>query len=247
MFNQSRKEVDVHDSTALAPNSTGSPFDAIRQVRPDGSEFWSARALMPLLGYSAWRNFRVPLERAMTSAGNQGHDVIVNFAGSRKASRTNPAEDFQLSRFAAYLVAMNGDPNKPEVAEAQAYFAIRTREAETRPASQLDILRAAIDQIEVAQREASEAKQIAERSEARLDAIEGRHDWFSALGYARLHRIPNTSSQFLKRVGSHATSVAKARGISPVKVPHQLFGEVNSYPAWIWEIAFDGFKEGDVA
>lgn len=243
----------MHDSTALA-TTAGSPFDAIRQVRPDGTEFWSARDLMPLLGYSAWRNFRVPLERAMASASNQGHDVTMNFAGSRKASRTNPAEDFQLSRFAAYLVAMNGDPNKPEVAAAQAYFAIRTREAEaqavqvpSRPASQLDILRAAIDQIEEAQREASEAKEIAERSEARLDAIEGRHDWFSALGYARLHRIQNTSSKFLQRVGAQATSIAKARGISPVKVPHQLFGEVNSYPAWVWEIAFNGFEEGDVA
>ncbi|RDI32400.1 P22-like antirepressor protein [Rhodococcus sp. AG1013] len=115
------------------------------------------------------------------------------------------------------------------------------------PANQLDILRAAIDQIEVAQREASEAKEIANRSEARLDAIEGRHDWYSALGYARLNRITNTSTKFLNKVGRQASSIAKARGITPVKVPHQLFGEVNSYPAWIWEIAFDGFAEGDAA
>jgi DNA-damage-inducible protein D len=124
---------DVNHSNALELFNGQSPFDQIRQVRADGAEFWSARDLMPIMGYTAWRNFRVPLERAMTSAGNQGHDVIANFAGSRKASRTNPAEDFQLSRFAAYLVAMNGDPNKPEVAAAQAYFAIRTREAEVAP------------------------------------------------------------------------------------------------------------------
>lgn len=64
-------------------------------------------------------------------------------------SSTKPAENFELSRFAAYLVAMNGDPNKSEVAAAQAYFAIRTREAETAPAtvtelSRLDILKLAI-------------------------------------------------------------------------------------------------------
>lgn len=123
----------MNDSNALELFNGQSPFDQIRQVRVDGAEFWSARDLMPIMGYTAWRNFRVPIERAMTSAGNQGHDVIANFAGSRKVSRTNPAEDFQLSRFAAYLVAMNGDPNKPEVAAAQAYFAIRTREAEVAP------------------------------------------------------------------------------------------------------------------
>lgn len=243
----------MHDSTALAPNSTGSPFDAIRQVRPDGTEFWSARDLMPMLGYDQWRNFERCITEARRAAEIAG--ASDQFADSSKLVPTGSGAkravvDVHLTRYAAYMVAMSCDGRKPEVAEAKTYFAIRTREAEmqpTKPANQLDILRAAIDQIEVAQREASEAKQIAERSEARLDAIEGRHDWFSALGYARLHRIPNTSSQFLKRVGSQATSVAKARGISPVKVPHQLFGEVNSYPAWVWEIAFAGFEEGDVA
>lgn len=110
-----------------------SPFDAIRQVRADGSEFWSARDLMSLMGYSAWRNLLVPIGRAMQSAANQGMDVAKHFAESRKVSASGPdQQDFSLSRMAAYLVAMNGDPNKPEVAAAQAYFAIRTREAEVR-------------------------------------------------------------------------------------------------------------------
>lgn len=115
-----------------------SPFDAIRQTREDGSEFWSARDLMPLLGYSAWRNFMVPLQRAMTTAANQGHDAAKHFAGSRKVAESGPdAADFELSRFAAYLVAMNGDPNKPAVAAAQAYFAVKTREAEIAPVREL--------------------------------------------------------------------------------------------------------------
>ncbi|ASN72032.1 hypothetical protein 7S2_39 [uncultured Caudovirales phage] len=245
----------MSDTTGLATITTGSPFDEIRRVRPDGTEFWSARELQPFMGYSKWQDFQNAIERAKAAAANAGHDAGTLFTQVNQlmdAGNLGPQQriDYELPRFACYLTFLNGDPRKPEVAAAQAYFAIRTREAETqpaKPANQFDILRAAIDQIEVAQREASEAKQIAERSEARLDAIEGRHDWFSALGYARLQRIPNTSSKFLQRVGSHATSVAKARGISPVKVPHQLFGEVNSYPAWIWEIAFEGFKEGDVA
>lgn len=109
-----------------------SPFDAIRETRLDGSEFWSARMLMPLLGYSTWQHFEVPLHRAIRSAENQNHDVATLFTASRKNNTGGrPQIDYELSRFAAYLVAMNGDPNKPEVAAAQAYFAIRTREAET--------------------------------------------------------------------------------------------------------------------
>lgn len=104
--------------------------------------------------------------------------------------------------------------------------------------NQFDILRAAIDRLEESERVANEAKAIAERTDARLDGIEGRHDWFSALGYARLNKIENTSSQFLQRVGGQASRIAKSHGVDPIKVPHYLYGEVNSYPAWVWELAF---------
>lgn len=106
--------------------------------------------------------------------------------------------------------------------------------------STFDILRAQIDQLETAQRTADEAKALAVKTEARLDAIEGRHDWFSALGYARLNGIANTSTQNLNKMGRQASIVAKRNGIDPVKVPHHLYGEVNSYPAWIWELVIEG-------
>lgn len=221
----------------------GSPFDQIKRLRSDGSEYWLARELMPLMGYSSWRNLLVPIERAKQSAANQGHSLEANFAASRKvAGRSGPAQsDIELSRFAAYLVAMNGDPNKPEVAAAQAYFAIQTRQAEAAASlSVFDLMRAQIDQVEAAHRIAEEAKAIATKTDARLDAIEGRHDWYSALGYARLNGIENTSTKFLNRVGRQASAIAKSNGIAPVKVRHQLYGEVNSYPAWVWEMAFDG-------
>lgn len=107
------------------------PFDVYRQEREDGSEFWSARDLMGLMGYSQWVTFENPLKRAMKAAENQNMQVGNLFYRSLKKTAGRPQEDYELTRFAAYLVAMNGDPNKPEVASAQAYFATRTRQAET--------------------------------------------------------------------------------------------------------------------
>ena len=69
---------------------TTSPFEAIKQTHPSGAERWSARDLMPLMGYSAWRNFEVPIQRAMRAAENQGHDVteiLRDPAKSRPLSR----------------------------------------------------------------------------------------------------------------------------------------------------------------
>ncbi|PVB33009.1 hypothetical protein [Mycobacteroides abscessus] len=122
----------LSDSVFGESNTAISPFDQIRHNRPDQSEFWSARDLQPLLGYSKWEHFGVPMKRALKAAENQGYDLHSNFPRSRKVSgRRGPAQpDYELSRFAAYLVAMNGGPNKPDVAVAQAYFAVRTREDE---------------------------------------------------------------------------------------------------------------------
>lgn len=120
-------------------HESASPFDRIRQIRLDGSEFWSARDLQQVMNYTRWSGFKIPLERAMKAAENQGHDVTSHFQGSAKVVERpqgggSAHEDFHLTRFAAYLVAMNGDPNKAQVAEAQAYFAVQTRVAETKPA-----------------------------------------------------------------------------------------------------------------
>ncbi|MCF4006776.1 hypothetical protein L1O03_06230 [Corynebacterium uropygiale] len=117
-----------------AADAGASPFDQAKQTRLDGSEFWSARDLMPMLGYGdKWQNFHGSIERAMIAAEAQNCDVSRLFTGVSKKTMGRPQKDYELARFAAYLVAMNGDPRKPEIAAAQAYFAVRTREAETAP------------------------------------------------------------------------------------------------------------------
>ncbi len=127
-----------------------------------------------------------------------------------------------------------------EAADAlDAYFNKRTVTAP--PVNQFDVLRAAIDQIEAAQRDAAEAKTIAQRTDARLDAIEGRHDWFSAVAYARLHELP-TNTKYLRKLGACAGRVGRNRGVEPTQVQHQLYGWVNSWPAWVWDLAAEGFS-----
>ena len=100
------------------PAPGGSPFDMIRRTRPDGSEYWSARDLMPLIGYTRWDRVPDVIDRAKASASAAGHDTETLFRASSEKSGGRPREDFHLARFACYLVAMNGDPRKPAVAAA---------------------------------------------------------------------------------------------------------------------------------
>ncbi len=123
-------------------------------------------------------------------------------------------------------------------AALDAYF--NKRAVDVPALNQFDVLRAAIDQIEAAQRDAAQAREIAEKTEARLDAIEGKHDWFSAVAYARLNGLP-TSTQYLRKLGACAGQIGRNRGVEPTQVQHQLYGWVNSWPAWVWDLAAEGF------
>jgi DNA-damage-inducible protein D len=107
-------------------------FDSIKQVNPYGEEYWSARDLAPLLGYNKWERFEVAIQRAMIACEQVGQVIANHFPASSKMVKLGSGaqrelKDFSLSRFACYLVAQNGDPRKPEIAAAQAYFAISTR------------------------------------------------------------------------------------------------------------------------
>lgn len=110
-------------------------FEDIRKTNEHGAEFWSARELQPLLGYSQWRRFADAISRAMESCQASGNKPDYHFAGAGKPipggkGSIQVVDDFHLSRFACYLIAQNGDPRKPEIANAQKYFAIQTRRQE---------------------------------------------------------------------------------------------------------------------
>jgi len=105
-------------------------FEDIKNIREDGSEYWSARELSHALDYTQWRNFEKVLNRAMIACENSGHDVADEFAEVSKivsAGVTNkPIKDYELSRYACYLIVQNGDPRKEVIALGQTYFAIQT-------------------------------------------------------------------------------------------------------------------------
>lgn len=110
-------------------------FDSISHFDDYGNEFWSARDLAQLMGYSKWQHFRNAVERACVSLENQNVDVTSHVTEVRKLDERPQGGsitklDYHLSRYGCYILFMNGDPRKPEVALAQAYFAMMTRVAE---------------------------------------------------------------------------------------------------------------------
>lgn len=113
----------------------GQSFEDLKQINEHGAEYWSARALQALLGYSQWRRFEQAIERAISSCKESGNSPGHHFASAGKPitggkGAVQVVDDYHLSRFACYLIAQNGDPRKPEIAQAQKYFAIQTRRQE---------------------------------------------------------------------------------------------------------------------
>src|ERR1035437_3820609 len=122
-------------SDRLLPALGGKSFEELRRINQYGAEYWSARDLQPLLGYTQWRRFEQAIDRAMSSCETSGNSPAHHFAGAGKMialgkGGQREVDDYQLSRFACYLIAQNGDPRKPEIAQAQKYFAVQARRQE---------------------------------------------------------------------------------------------------------------------
>jgi DNA-damage-inducible protein D len=106
-----------------------------RKLAPNGQEYWMARDLLPVLGYSNWQNFRAVLEKAKMACDSSGAYSSDHFIETSKVMTGGKGaqiqrEDYYLSRYACYLIAMNGDSSKPEIGTAQTYFAVQTRRQE---------------------------------------------------------------------------------------------------------------------
>ena len=117
------------------PSSPVNDFESIKNIDENGIEYWTARDLMPVLGYNRWENFEEVVKKSQQAALNSGQSVENHFRSVTKMVQVGyntlrEIKDWKLDRYACYLIAQNGAPTKTQIALAQTYFAIQTRKQE---------------------------------------------------------------------------------------------------------------------
>lgn len=196
-----------------------SPFETIRLESEAGVEYWSARDLAKVLGYTKWDKFLNAIQRAEVACENSGQDVADHFQEATKVvslgkGAKREVEDVHMSRYGCYLLVQNADPTKAAVAMGQTYFAVQTRRQE-----QTDIAEAlsgmSEDQrrlylrgeITIYNRRLADAAQQAGVLESRDFAIFNDHGYrglYGGLGTRDIHRRKGlkTSQHILDHMGA---------------------------------------------
>ena len=111
-------------------------FESIKHINESGVEYWLARELQEILQYKKWENFEKVIKQAMISCKISQHEVDDHFPEVRKTvpmpsgAQPKKIKDYKLTRYACYLIVMNGDPRKEVIANGQTYFAVKTRQQE---------------------------------------------------------------------------------------------------------------------
>lgn len=110
-------------------------FEGIKHINKYGQEFWYARELQKALEYTDYRNFELTIFKAMDACKNSNIEVSDHFGETTEmveigSGAHRKLRSYKLSRYACYLIAMNGDSSKEVIALAQTYFAVKTRQQE---------------------------------------------------------------------------------------------------------------------
>lgn len=198
----------LHSNKAIPPDDNGgsSPFDKIRRTDAYGREYWSSRDMQPLMGYPRWQHFEPVIVRAKKAARNVGDAAAVFTEVRENPSELGgrPLRDVHLSRAAAYYVAMNGDPDKPEVALAQAYFVRRTREAEL----------GALNELEIRQTALARAREMVDYRVFRDMMAENAPDYEPSSKATRIFFAATQNKLYLHVVGMTAEEIKRARTLA---------------------------------
>ena len=182
-------------------DKTNKSFEDIKHIDENGVEFWYARELMPILQYSNWQNFEKIIDKAKISCENSGISVFEHFIDVNKLSkRANNAEveikDYELTRYACYLIAQNGDSRKKVIALAQTYFAVQTRKQEI---SEKEYSMLTEDEKRFYQRDLTRKGNYSLNQAAKKAGVKN-YDKFHNSGYKGLHN-GETADDIAKRKG----------------------------------------------
>lgn len=228
-------------------DNTCSPFELIKRIEDNG-EVWYARDLMPLLGYKQWRRFEDSIERAKLSCQNSENNPLVHFAEfgnlvKRSQGGGSSRSNYKLTRLACYLVAMNGDPRKVEIANAQIYFALKTRQSEIQE-SQVTIPKTYAEALLEAGRLALEKEKLEaenalleEQNQQLSEAVDELFDYSSII---RIAKFNNVSEKLFKWQTLKAMSIKMKVEIK--RVPSPRFEWQNLYSHDVWRYCYPDFK-----
>ena len=250
------------DNTRFHDHEIVSPFDKIRRVRSDGSEYWTAREMMGPLGYreDKWQNMESVVERAKISCNAMGHNASDHFTGVSKmvpvgSGAYRQVADVELTRYACSLVAMNGDPRKPKVAAAQQYFAVMTRVAELAAATpaRSDHRLASIESVQsITAGQIRELLDDLDQMKRRLALVDAKasnaeHVAYGASGFQTLHvwardRGVHLTPSRSRAEGAICNRVCVALGIRPAPYRRGDGKSVNMYPPHVLEAWFEGYR-----
>lgn len=168
-------------------NSPNKDFESIKKIDENGVEYWEARELVAVLGYSRWQHFEEVIKKAIKACINSRQFPQDHFTDIGKMTQighgiVRKLDDYKLDRFACYLIAQNGDSTKPAIAMAQTYFAIQTRRQEL------------YDNLSEAEKRIMKREEVSDRnkilfSTARLAGV-SNFGKFNDAGYMGLYTMP---------------------------------------------------------
>lgn len=203
----------LFDEDKPGTGSYTSPFDSIKQLDDEGNEYWYARDLQRLLEYTEYRKFLPVIVKAKKACKSSGHITSDHFADvggmvEIGSGATRNVDDIKLTRYACYLIAMNGDPRKEVIALAQTYFAVKTHEQEQLELQKEDSLRLQIRQDikehNISLAEAANQAGIKEPKDYAIFQNEGYKGLYGGLGVKQIHAKKGLkkSQKILDHMGS---------------------------------------------